>query len=448
MRLVLFFFFSITLLLVTNSFAADGKLKVMAYNVLHYGDGCQGPTQNYHKYLSTVLKYADADIVSLEKAASIKLSDTDKYGVAPVGFADSILKYAFDVAYPGRYAYATITNAARANNICLVFYDKGKLGYNGLVATYSNITDFNLHRFFLKNNNLDTTFLFVLPNHNRSGDEYESVREHQMNGVLSMLHAHFKTLPNVLCLGDFNARSSKEGFYKLLTKAKDSAFLFFDPPFYPDKKLKYPAEWDHEGMYSAYFTTSTRESAAVPNACGTGGGAKNWYDHIFISKSIAEGACGLQYVANSYRTIGNDGQRFRVSILNSNMNKNASAPDEVLHSLYQMSNKYPVYLELEIKSKSDKCEVSIEPLVTKQYKEQISVAVIKGNNIELSFTENMLGQDLKIVIYNDQNEKVIKRSFTLNKDTKVVHTGLSKGAYRVVLETKHTIVAEEKIVLQ
>ena len=204
-----------------NIYYAYGQadtLRVMAYNVLYYGNGCQKPNGNYHEYLKTIIGFANPDIISLEKMASIPVDAADKSGTAPLGFADSILRYALNAAYPLRYSYCPFTNNAKANNMSAVFYDQHKLGFVALAASYVNSTDYNTYKLYYKDPNLsathDTTFLYITPNHDKSGDEFEGVREMQITGAMNSIKQHFTHLANHINLGDFNVRSSEEVFYQ------------------------------------------------------------------------------------------------------------------------------------------------------------------------------------------------------------------------------------------
>src|ERR1017187_4484098 len=120
-------------------------LKVMSYNVLKYGDGCQGPASQMHGYLKTIINFTDPDILGLVKVEAIPLTPAAK-GKAPAGFADSILVYALNAAHPDRYAYCPFTNAARDNNQNLLFYNKHKLGYSSYVTLVSDISDMNMYK--------------------------------------------------------------------------------------------------------------------------------------------------------------------------------------------------------------------------------------------------------------------------------------------------------------
>ncbi|WP_040626793.1 hypothetical protein [Mucilaginibacter paludis] len=114
--------------------------------------------------------------------------------------------------------------------------------------------------------------------------------------------------------------------------------------------MQYPTDWDsNPASFKPYLTTSTRLSASIPNTCGTSGGAKSWYDHIFISPWLVKGANYIQYIPNSYQTVGNDGQRLGVDVNATTPVVNTSAPANVIDALFNFSNKYPITIKLLVK---------------------------------------------------------------------------------------------------
>ena len=435
-------------------FAKTDTLRLMAYNVLYYGNGCQGPNQYYHDYLKTIINFVNPDIIGLDKLASISVAQGDKFGTAPLGFADSILKYSLNAAFPNRYAYCNLTNRARSGSMSVLFYDQNKLGYIGIVCSYANITDFTTYKLYYKDPDLflthDTTFLYIAPVHDRSGDENENVRGIQIGEEIRTIKEHFTSLPNMVNMGDFNSRSSGEPFYKLLTAPEDTGFRFFDPPFFPDRKLKYPANWDHEPEYSKYFTTSTRESAEVPNSCGTGGGAKNWYDHIFLSPSLVYNTDRIAYVPGTYKTVGNDGQRLKVSINNRNSHINTSAPHEVIEALYRMSNKYPVTADLIVDTKRASVGFShTEKYAAKVfYKEEVSFSEPIDNNLKIHFPADMLGQDFKLTCTSAAGAESYKKKFKVTDLDFETNLKLAPGNYTLKLVGHHNLIAEQLLIIK
>jgi hypothetical protein len=332
-----------------NTVDKTDTIKVMAYNVLGYGDGCQGGTDILNGYLKTIIQYTHPDLFSFEKMADFPPSS-----VLPANFADDITTNALNTVFPGKYAYATPTNVTDADNMSVLFYNKQKLTFVKTETLEAYLTDFNLYKLYYNDPNLtithDTTFLYVLVNHTQSGSP-STTRDLQVSQEMQDLRTKFAYLPNLINMGDFNTHNSYEPGYQSIITSPDTATKMSDPPFYPDKSVPYPAEWENNAsLYSSYLTTTTRALANVPNTCGTGGGAKSWYDHIFISPWLVNGTNYMQYIANSYKTIGNDGNRIGVDINSTTPALNSSAPPAVINALFQFSDKYPITIKLLVKA--------------------------------------------------------------------------------------------------
>lgn len=332
-----------------NTVAKTDTLKIMAYNVLNYGDNCQGPTSVLNGYLKTIVQYAQPDILSCEKMIAFPTDANN-----PLNLAADITNNALNAAFPNRYAYATPTNLSFDTKMSVLFYNKQKLTFVSTQTIVQNVSDFNLYKLYYNDPNIsithDTTFLYVLVNHTQSGSS-TTIRDDQETAEMAALRAKFSYFPNLVNMGDFNVRSSYEPGYQALVSSADTATKMSDPPFYPDKIFQYPANWGNTPQdFNAYLTVSTRKAVNIPNSCGTPDGANSWYDHIFISPWLIKGSNYMTYIPNSYQTLGNDGHRLDVDINSPAPVANTSAPDAVINALFQFSNKYPISIKLLVKA--------------------------------------------------------------------------------------------------
>jgi len=329
-------------------------LRVITYNVLKYGDGCQGTTAQLNGYLKTIVQYANPDILGLVKVGAFTPSAT----TTSTNFALNINDLVLNDMFPSKYDFAAPTNASGADNLAVLFFNTQKLGWIQSQTIVNNVTDFNLYKLYYKDDNLiythDTTFLYVMLNHTQSGNS-STIRDQQITQEMQALRAKFTSFPNLINMGDFNTRNSSEVCYQQITNNTDTATKMYDPPFAIDKKVQYPADWDiNPQNFKNYLTTSTRLSSSIPNKCGTNGGAKSWYDHIFLSSNLVNGTDFIQYVPNSYKTIGNDGNRVGVDINSTSPIANTSVPANVVDALFQFSNKYPVMVQLKVNMNTGK----------------------------------------------------------------------------------------------
>jgi hypothetical protein len=324
-------------------------IRVMAYNVLNYGDLCQGSTTNLDSYFKTIIQYTQPDLMSCEKMTSF----TPQPG-SPGNLADDILGNVLNSVNPDKYNYAPPSNASGSGKLSVLFYNKQKLTYVSTQDLLSLVTDFDLYEFYYNDMNLsitkDTTFLYAVVCHTKSGSA-SLERDFQDSTIMSSLRSKFTCFPNLIIMGDFNTTGSYEHGYQSLITSKDSTTAMSDPPYFPDQTLHYPGNWSVSPFYvSPFITTSTRSLPFDPNACGSSAGGKGWYDHIFISNWLSNGINYMRYMPHSYQSVGNDGNRLGVSINSNVPSINTSAPPDVLDALFRFSDKYPVMLNLEVKA--------------------------------------------------------------------------------------------------
>jgi len=441
----------------TVAFAQKDTLRVMAYNVMNFGKQplCQAPLNAYYTYLDTIIRYTNPDIISLEKMGSVKFSSTDASYSAPIGFADSIVSLALNAAFPNRYAYCPFTNYSATDNMSVLFYNKNKLGFLSLVSSYDNITDFNTYKLYYKDPNLatthDTTFLYFILNHDQSGSDPTS-RNAQIIGEMQLAQIHFRHLPNMLNMGDFNTRNTSETCYQTLVNPTDTNYRFYDPPFYPDHTLTYPVDYDGNPASCAKFlTTTTRRYGNIPNTCGTNGGAKGWYDHIFVSPWIVNNLDYVRYIPNSYRAVGNDGNRMSFSINDSTPIINTSAPATVLNALFQMSDKYPVMVDLEVSYNTTGTgptdpEVPEAVATLSAPKEQVYVVNPVGTDLTIGFSQNLQGKNVVAECYNVYGQLILRKEIHVAGQTMQIPANINRGIYFLKLYDQQNILYSGSII--
>ena len=332
-----------------NTVDKTDTLNIMAYNILSYGDDCQGTTTQLNGYFQTIIQYTKPDILSCEKLLAYPVDSS-----LPTNLGDDIRDSVLNAVFPGRYAYATATNASGGGKMSILFYNTQKLTFVKTETLVAYLTDFDLYKLYYNDPNLavthDTTFLYAAVNHTKSGSP-STTRDAQVGEEMQNLRTKLAYFPNLVIMGDFNTANSYEPGYQSIISSADTLTAMSDPPFYPDRAVKYPAEWGNNAAgFSKFLTTTTRSSISAPNSCGTGGGAKGWFDHIFISPWLNHGTNYMQYVPNSYITVGNDGNRIGVDVNSTKPVVNTSAPVSVLNALYQFSDKYPVTIKLLVKA--------------------------------------------------------------------------------------------------
>jgi len=428
------------LVLFLNSVQGFGQdtLVVMTYNVLHYGDGCQGSNNFLHRNLKTIVQYENPDVLGLVKAQVIKQSENDFVGLSALGFADSIVTYALNAAYPNKYDHCPVVNFSNDpdGDMDLLFYNKSKLGFVSITNLCTVQEDFNLYKLYYKDPNLsmtkDSTFLYFILNHTVSGTSSGS-RDRQDTLVIKSLKKKFAHLPNLISMGDFNTHSSLEPGYQLLIASADTSFTFYDPPYYPDHTLTYPSSWDSDAsLFSDFLNTSTRQTT-LPNSCGTANGAKGWYSHILLSPWIVKDKNYVKYVPDSYATIGNDGHRLGISINDSTTTKNTSAPTKVLNALFQLSDKYPIKVKLEITPNTS--GKSLPDPILNSITETRSMAncFVSNNpmdhNLVFHFDETMVGNIARMDWFDSAGRSVDVEEFTVTGISMTKSVDVVPGIY-------------------
>ncbi len=419
----------------TSSYAQQNDtLRVMVYNVLGFGspnnNNCQAPNQAsimpLYADLKSIIQFANADIIGLDKMQCVQTSVSDVNGISSYYFPDTVIAECMDAVYPGRYGSCPFTDLSRCigGSSELVFFDHNKLTYVSTTPMYYGQEDFDMFKFYYNSPYMtpstDTTYLYVILCHTISSGTTDTGRDGEDSCVMLNVRKMFSHTPNLIYMGDFNTRTSTEAGYEYLTQISDTNYVLNDPPFYPDAHLTYPCNWNSGNTYQAYFTTTTR-STTLPNSCGTTGGAKDWYDHILLSPWIVNGEKNLTYVRNSYTTIGNDGKRAGIDV---NAGTNTSAPAAVLNALFNFSDKYPVEVTLAVNPILSVRNIQSDP-------GSIKINNPVENGLVMHFASYLNGQNATMTIYDVCGRNLYQSVINITSSAITKNIALVPGVYFV-----------------
>ncbi len=167
-----------------------------------------------------------------------------------------------------------------------------------------------------------------------------SSNEQRRLGEVTVLREHLETLPADMAFivaGDMNIYGSSEPAYqKLVANESNNAGRLED--FLPAEMI---GEWHNNSAFASVHTQSPRTTSFGGGATG---GMDDRFDMIFGNFGINDGF-GIEYVADSYFALGNDGLHFNTSILDGTNN---SASPAVIQAIHDASDHLPVVADFQV----------------------------------------------------------------------------------------------------
>lgn len=310
MKLLLCTFF----LSASHLFAQD-TIKVMWYNILNYPDINSARIA----YLQTILQYEKPDIFVVCEITS------------PAG-ASTILNTALNV---GTTNYAMVNYTDGPDDENMLFYNTAKIGFKEQNEIQATPRQFNEYILYYKDPALtassDTAYLYMYAAHLKAGNTSGDASERA--SASAMLRSYLNTRPsaeNTILGGDMNIYGSSESAYSIFTG--ETQANLFDPIG--------PGEYHSNASFAIHHTQSTR---LLSIDGGSTGGMDDRFDMMLFSDDIRYGSNGVQFLAGSYRVVGQDGQHFNLAL---NEPANTSVPANILNALYYMSDHLPITMKL------------------------------------------------------------------------------------------------------
>lgn len=299
---------------------AQDTISVMYYNILNFPE----TTSDRVDTLKKIMQYAQPDVLVVNELQTL-------FG------ANLILANALNTGGVTTYAKALFYDGPDTDN--MIFYNTQKLGLSKQFQIVTNLRDISEYKMYYKSQDLatsnDTTFIWFYSAHLKAGNfpEDEDEREVEALTFKNYLTNNNRT-GNMVLGGDFNFyTSSEQGCQNIMFAGTQT---FRDP-------INRLGSWNNNSLYKDVHTQSTRSSTGY--AGGSTGGLDDRFDFIFLNDHIINSVNRVSYVPNSYRTFGQDENRFNGTVIDG---VNGDVPVSVARALFYMSDHLPVYLKLAI----------------------------------------------------------------------------------------------------
>lgn len=323
-----FLFIACVLLSFTAKSQTD-TISIVAFNVLNFPDGrddCGTNTvvPNRADTLRKVLNYLKPDVfVACE--------------IQTEAGADSILTRSLNANGASNYQSALWHNNSNGGNLNnQMYYNTNKLTFYSQDVIETSSRDIDHYVLYLNDPMLstfyDTTFIDVYMCHLKAGQGGSNVttRAAQTQLLMDYIGTQPTDHHHFVC-GDMNVYTSSEaGYQNMIT----GPLALVDP-------INAPGSWNNNASFASIHTQSTRTTLNLD--CGSKGGCDDRFDQILVSSNVMTGADSIQYLANSYDAVGNDGNHFNTNLLNG---ANTQYPDSVVNALFYMSDHLPVAMDV------------------------------------------------------------------------------------------------------
>ena len=317
-------------------------VSMMHYNLLNYRNHyneCDTATNNPQekdKALHQIVSYYKPSLLTFNEIGNAQSN------------IDSLLSKALSSSTGISYLAAPLIGSGFIVNA--LFYDQDQFIYHSSdsitrdLDNQSMVRDIDVHQLYFNNpGDLargDTSFVVVYIAHFKAGSSLDDqLQREKMASAVMNYHSNNHASKNYLLAGDLNLRSSAEQAYQTLVQHSNSNIRFYDP-------IERSGAWNSNSTFADIHTQSTR-SASTNSGCFSGGGLDDRFDFILCGSELLNGTLDITYLVGSYKALGNDGLHFNKDILSPS---NASAPEEIIAAIYDLSDHLPVYLELEVNS--------------------------------------------------------------------------------------------------
>lgn len=284
------------------------QFKVMTYNILNF----PGNTPSRLGYMMKTFRELVPDVIivqELQNEAGANL------------ILDSLNTINNDYA---RSEFIQDPNDPSSNN--MLFY---RMSIGSLISQDTICTSLrNINEYVMEINKNIIRFYSC---HLKAGNEASSINQRLQE--VTKLRNHLNTTPDsseFIIVGDMNFYTATEpGYQKFIANEVNNRGRSRD-------LLGIAANWHDNPSCAPYHTQSTRTENIGDG--GSIGGLDDRFDFIFANYYLNDNR-GIEYIQNTYKAYGNDGNHFNLSIITGT---NDSVPQEIAEALYYTSDHLPV----------------------------------------------------------------------------------------------------------
>jgi len=318
---------SLAILMMTMSLFAD--IRLATYNALNFGND----SADRISYFETIFNQIDADVYIFQEIE-------DGFG------AELMLEAANDGS--NEFSSALFLDGPDTNNLLIyrnsnvIFASQDTIG-----TALRNISEFELL--------IDGNLIRFYSCHLKASTGYENERLEEV----TKLRNHLNQLDQdseFIIVGDMNFYTSSEpGYQKFIADENNNIGRAED-------LSDQVGDWHNNINFAEVHTQSTRSTQF---GGGASGGLDDRFDFIFSSYQLNNGV-GLEYVANSITSFGNDGDHFNLSI---NDGTNSVVPPDVAEALYLASDHLPVFADFATVASSQPIIVVTIPNIQEEWQQ-------------------------------------------------------------------------------
>lgn len=317
----------ILVLLVSSCLQAQEQVTVMSYNVLNFPTG---NIEGREDTLRHIINHVEPDLFLIQELKN----DSGLQLILNESFADLSGNYEATTFVPQQ---SNPSNGFKLQQAMIYNSDLFGLASEGFLET--DVRDLNKFKLFYKDveldNGADTVFLYVFVVHLKSSQGTSNVEARlAMAQTLSFHQQYLEDNASMIVAGDFNVYTSEEPAYQELLDPTNRIVLK-DP-------INTPGNWNSSSFQPKdVLTQSTRASSIFGD--GAGGGLDDRFDFILLSSDMFQPWNTIVYEEESYYAMGNTGTCYNQSITDCSGGEWA---DDILQSLYYMSDHLPIVLKL------------------------------------------------------------------------------------------------------